>query len=94
MLPSATMKIADFDLKGMLDFQPSSGKLLLGGDRMLLFRQDAFAALRKLLFEQLGEDLARALLMQFGYRCGHGDHHARPPATPGTPSSMRCRPDP
>lgn len=76
MLPSAAMKIADFDLKGMLDFQPSSGKLLLGGDRMLLFRQDAFAALRKLLFEQLGEELARALLMQFGYRCGHGDHHA------------------
>lgn len=70
------MKIADFDLKSMLDFQPSTGKLLLGGDRMLLFRQDAFASLRKLLFEQLGEDLARALLMQFGYRCGHGDHHA------------------
>jgi len=70
------MKIADFDLKSMLDFQPSLGKLLLGGDRMLLFRQDAFAALRKLLYEQLGEQLARALLMQFGYRCGHGDHHA------------------
>lgn len=70
------MKISDFDLKSMLDFQPGTGKLLLGGDRMLLFRQDAFAALRKLLYEQLGEQLARALLMQFGYRCGHGDHHA------------------
>jgi anti-anti-sigma regulatory factor len=70
------MKITDFDLKSMLDFQPSAGKLLLGGDRMLLFRQDAFASLRKLLFEQLGEQLSRALLMQFGYRCGHGDHHA------------------
>lgn len=70
------MKIAEFDLKSMLDFQPSLGKLLLGGDRMLLFRQDAFASLRKLLFEQLGEQLTRALLMQFGYRCGHGDHHA------------------
>lgn len=70
------MKIADFDLKSMLDFQPTTGKLLLGQDRMLLFRQDAFASLRKLLFEQLGEELARALLMQFGYRCGHGDHHA------------------
>ena len=69
------MKLADFDLKSMLDFQPSTGKLLLGEDRMLLFRQDAFASLRKLLFEQLGEDLSHALLSQFGYRCGHGDHH-------------------
>jgi rsbT co-antagonist protein RsbR len=70
------MKISDFDLRQMLEFQPSTGKVLLGGDRMLLFRQDAFASLRKLLYEQLGEGLARALLMQFGYRCGHGDHHA------------------
>ena len=69
------MKISDFDLKSMLDFQPSSGKLLLGQDRMLLFRQDAFASLRRLLYEQLGESLARALLMQFGHRCGYGDHH-------------------
>lgn len=70
------MKIADFDLKSMLDFQPSTGKLLIGVDRMLLFRQDAFASLRKLLYEQLGEALSRALLMQFGHRCGRGDHHS------------------
>ena len=70
------MRIADFDLKSMLEFQPGTGKLLLGSDRMLLFRQDAFASLRKLLHEQLGEALARALLMQFGYRCGAGDHRA------------------
>ena len=70
------MKVSDFDLKSMLDFEPALGKLLLGGDRMLLFRQDAFATLRRLLHEQLGDARARALLMQFGYRCGHGDHHA------------------
>jgi len=70
------MKVSDIDLKSMLDFEPAIGKLLLGGDRMLLFRQDAFATLRKLLHEQLGEARARALLMQFGYRCGRGDHQA------------------
>jgi rsbT co-antagonist protein RsbR len=72
----SSMKVSDFDLKGMLDFQPSAGKLLLGPDRMLLFRQDAFASLRKLLYEQLGEGVARALLMQFGHRCGQGDYLA------------------
>jgi len=70
------MKIADFDLKSMLAFRPEEGKLLLGGDRMLLFRQDAFATLRRLLHDQLGESLSRALLTQFGYGCGKGDHRA------------------
>jgi len=68
------MKIEDINLAKMLDFQPEQGKLLLGRDRMLLFRQDAFATLRKLLHEQLGEYMTRALLAQFGYRCGYGDH--------------------
>ncbi len=70
------MKIRDFDLRSVLDFQPEAGKLLLGEDRMLLFRMDAFASLRKLLFDQLGEALSRAILSQFGYRCGYGDHEA------------------
>ncbi|MGA9522150.1 MAG: XylR N-terminal domain-containing protein [Myxococcaceae bacterium] len=70
------MKVQDIDLNKMLKLSPETGRLLLGEDRMLLFRQEAFGALRKLLLEQLGERLARALLSQFGHRCGTGDHRA------------------
>ncbi|NUQ73453.1 MAG: XylR N-terminal domain-containing protein [Polyangiaceae bacterium] len=70
------MKVSDFNLREMLAFKPEEGQLLLGRDRMLLFRQEAFARLRKLLFEQLGETLSKALLSQFGYQCGEGDYHA------------------
>lgn len=67
------MNVKEINLKSMLEFRPDEGKLLLGRDRMLLFRQDAFAALRKLMHEQVGATLTRALLSQFGYRCGAGD---------------------
>ncbi len=67
------MKVADLDLRKMLEFHPESGEIKLGNERMLLFRQDAFAALRRLLYHQLGDHLARAILTQFGHRCGQGD---------------------
>lgn len=70
------MKVTDIDLRKMLLFEPESGRLLLGNERYLLFRQEAFAALRKLLFEQLGERLFRSILSQFGYRCGVGDYQS------------------
>lgn len=70
------MKLSEFNLAEMLVFKPDEGRLLLGQDRLLLFRQEAFAFLRSLLFEQLGERLGRAMLMQFGYRCGFGDFEA------------------
>jgi anti-anti-sigma regulatory factor len=70
------MKIADLDLGKMLEFKPESGEIKLGNDRMLLFRQDAFATLRRLLYHQLGDQLARAILTQFGYSCGQGDFEA------------------
>lgn len=70
------MKISDIDFRKMLHFSPETGRLLLGKDRMLLFRQEAFATLRRLMIEQLGEELARGLLSQFGYRSAVGDHKA------------------
>ena len=70
------MKVTDLDLRKMLAFEPESGRLLLGSERYLLFRQEAFAMLRKVLHEQLGPSLFRSILSQFGYRCGHGDYHA------------------
>ncbi|WP_169927868.1 XylR N-terminal domain-containing protein [Labilithrix luteola] len=70
------MKVSDIDFRQMLKFSPETGRLLLGSDRMLLFRQEAFATLRRLMIDQLGERLARGLLAQFGYRCGLGDFKA------------------
>lgn len=68
------MKVTDFDMSKQIEFHPESGKLLLGRDRLLIFRQEAFAMLRKLMFEQLGDELAQKWLFQFGYRCGFGDY--------------------
>lgn len=70
------VKVDDIDLRKMLSFQPTSGQLLLGKERYLLFRQEAFAMLRKLLLDQLGHKLFRSILSQFGYRCGYGDYGA------------------
>ncbi|MEZ4453850.1 MAG: XylR N-terminal domain-containing protein [Nannocystaceae bacterium] len=67
------MKVSDLNLPAMLRFDADSGKVLLGNDRMLLFRQDALGSLRRLLFEQLGDPLARSILAHFGHRCGQGD---------------------
>jgi rsbT co-antagonist protein RsbR len=68
------MNIKDIDLSKMLEFSPDSGRVLLGNDRMLIFRQDSLGALRKLLREQVGDGLSRSILMKFGYRCGQGDY--------------------
>lgn len=68
------MKAADIDLNQMLTFVPDDGKVLLGKDRMLIFRQDSLAVLRSLLFEQIGHSLARSVLAKFGFRCGAGDY--------------------
>jgi rsbT co-antagonist protein RsbR len=70
------MKVGDIDLRTMLEFSPHEGKILLGGDRMVIFRQAAFGILRALLFERLGVELTHSVLAQFGYRCGQGDYRA------------------
>lgn len=68
------MKATDFNLPAVLKFEPEAGRLMLNKDRMLIFRQEALGTLRKLLGEQLGQELSRALLSQFGFRCGSEDH--------------------
>ena len=70
------MKVSDLDLRKLLVFDPAEGRLLLGKERYLLFRQEAFATLRKVLQAQLGPALLRSILSQFGYRCGQGDYQA------------------
>ena len=68
------MKVGDIDLRKMLSFAPDEGTVRLGQDRMLLLRQDSLGALRQLLSDQVGAALSRAILTQFGYRCGSGDY--------------------
>lgn len=70
------MRADQLNLREMLNFQPESGRLTMGTERMIIFRTPAFASLRRLLFEQLGYETARALLLQFGKLCGEGDYHA------------------
>src|SRR4051812_47615668 len=70
------MNVGSIDLRAMLEFRPSEGRILLGTDRMLVFRQAAFGVLRSLLFERLGIALTRSVLAQFGHRCGVGDYRA------------------
>ncbi len=73
---SDALNVTDLDLRKLLTFDPENGRLLLGNERYLLFRQEAFAQLRKLLLAQLGPALFRSILSQFGFRCGHGDYEA------------------
>lgn len=68
------MKAEDIDLRSLLDFRPEAGKLLLGGQRMLIFGQSALEILGQLLVERLGREFTDALLSQFGYRCGADDY--------------------
>lgn len=68
------MKLRDIDLSKMLSFDPEAGQIHLDGERMLLFRQESFRELRRLLFDQLGPSLTRSVLTRFGYQCGKGDY--------------------
>lgn len=70
------MKISDIDFHKMLKFAPQEGRVTLGNDRLLIFREEAFGTLRAMLIEQLGDELARVYLSKFGYRCGEGDFKA------------------
>lgn len=68
------MKAQDLNLERMIEFRPEAGRVMLGNDRMLIFRQQAMSTLRKLMYEHLGDNFARALLSQFGFECGAGDY--------------------
>lgn len=62
------MKDADFDLSKLLKFFPEEGKIMLGDERVILFQHKAFGSLSKLLYEHLGDELARSILFKYGYQ--------------------------
>ena len=67
------MRSIDIDLRKALEFRPERGELLLGGERMMLLNRRALASQYQLLYRDLGDELTRGFLMQFGYRWGHSD---------------------
>ncbi len=71
----ATMKASDLNLEEILEFRPQEGKILVGSDRMLLFRKGAFASLRNMVIDQVGPTLARSILTKFAFRNGQDDYH-------------------
>ncbi|MEC9282297.1 MAG: XylR N-terminal domain-containing protein [Bdellovibrionota bacterium] len=62
------MKNGDFDLAKLLKFLPEEGKIMLGNERVILFQHKAFGSLSKLLYEHLGDELARSILYKYGYQ--------------------------
>ena len=56
-----------------LKFDPDNGKIWLDEHRMLLLHTNAFGALRKELFDSLGCERARGLLVRMGFVSGQKD---------------------
>ncbi len=74
MEPCIKMKAQDLDLRKILNFNPDEGKLKIGNERVLLFSQHAFHTLRNLMYDQLGDRMARSIMAKFGYQNGAGDY--------------------
>ncbi len=61
------------NLRDLLRFSPDSGHIWLGQHRMLLLHARAMGALRKELFDSLGVERARGLLIRMGFVSGQRD---------------------
>jgi hypothetical protein len=61
------------NLRDLLRFSPDTGHIWLGQHRMLLLHARAMGALRKELFDTLGVERARGLLIRMGFVSGQRD---------------------
>jgi two-component system response regulator HydG len=64
------MRVADLQLRDLLDLDTSDGILRFAGQRALLFDAAALGLLRRALIESLGLNGARLMLTRFGYAHG------------------------
>jgi DNA-binding NtrC family response regulator len=64
---------SDADLRRMLHFSASDGRIWLAGQRMLLVHAAALGALRRELMRTIGREQTRRLLMRAGYASGERD---------------------
>lgn len=68
-----TRLIEQFNLRSRLRFNLEQGEIWLDENRMLLFHARAMGALRRELFDSLGVERARGLLIRMGFASGQQD---------------------
>ena len=78
------MSVHELQLSELLDCQSDHGLVRLHGQRVVILSAAAMGLLRKELIETLGVDLARRLLMRFGYADGYQDAVSLRDGSPGT----------
>ena len=71
--PKMTMKPEDLLLADVLDFQPGQGIIRLHEQRVVILSATAMGLLRRELIEALGINIARRLLLRFGFADGYHD---------------------
>ena len=64
---------SDADLRRLVQFSSSDGRIWLAGQRMLLLHASALASLRRELMQSIGHEKTRRLLMRTGYAAGESD---------------------
>lgn len=67
------MKAAEFDLSKDLKFNPQTGVTSFKDSRLIILDANAMGLLRQKLVDQLGQEKARELFLQFGYQNGYAD---------------------
>ncbi len=67
------MKAKDLSLDRILRFHPDKGIISFLDGRMLIVDSQAMGLIRRELIHTLGRDLARGLLVRWGYKCGFND---------------------
>ncbi len=65
------MKVADLDLRELLEFEPRGGIVRFAGRRAVILDAVALGLLRREIIETLGLTAARGLLTRFGYAHGY-----------------------
>ena len=65
-----TVRLADLDLRELLEFDPHGGRIKFAGQRALLLDAVALGLLRTELIATLGITAARSILSRFGYAHG------------------------
>lgn len=64
---------SDADLRRLVQFSSSDGRIWLAGQRMLLLHAAALGSLRRELMQSIGHEKTRRLLMRTGYSAGESD---------------------
>ena len=73
MVKSSHPELERLQLAELLDFRPDLGIIRLHEQRVVLLSAAAMGLLRKELIDTFGRDIARRLLMRFGYADGYHD---------------------